>query len=103
MTDAELDDLEAKAKAATQGPWHRSGDSVIQTAHVTRDVWFIPKAESDVDYIAAANPATVLALIAEVRQLQDKNAWLLRWAPAEDECQTPGGCTRENCGGDCDY
>lgn len=108
MTDTELDDLEAKAKAAqaqTIFPWYKGnlgqahGDPYVASGPVT-----IASPDSDLvaDHIAAANPAVVLKLIAEVRELRTKNAWLLRWAPAEDECQTPGGCTRENCGGECD-
>ncbi len=103
MTDAELDDLEAKAKAATPGPYHEDDGHIHSTprskeahAYVMRllnDPEF-KRAETDnqinrpwhgvacvsqdsknfdadVAYLLAANPATVLALIAEVRRLRE--------------------------------
>lgn len=76
---SKLDDLEAKARAATPGPW-REGS-------VDRDCVFCPAThpermshervllrmnghfphEADAAFIAAANPATALALIEAVR------------------------------------
>ena len=38
----------------TPGPWRRSGDNIIQTNHITRDVWTIPHEDGDLDLIAAA-------------------------------------------------
>lgn len=74
MTNAEqwLADLEAKAKAATPGPWVMDGVYPIYSigrgglkdktiGHAQRQ-W-------DGDFISAANPATVLRLVAMVRWL----------------------------------
>ncbi|MCD7983389.1 MAG: ead/Ea22-like family protein [Desulfovibrio sp.] len=75
--DAEqwLADLEAKAKAATPGPWLFEnqgctgpilgyGDDVVYCAcRILK-----PR---DAEYIAAANPATVLRLVGMVRWLAD--------------------------------
>lgn len=77
-----LSDLERLAKAATPGPWCKLGDySVIQTAHVTRDVWNVCLADiadlrsrdihkKDIEYIAAANPQTILTLLQVIRTYQ---------------------------------
>lgn len=75
-SDAEqfLADLEAKAKAATPGPWVMAGAYPIYSigrgglkdktiGHAQRQ-W-------DGDFIAAANPAAVLRLVAMVRWLAD--------------------------------
>ena len=73
-----LDALEALAKAATPGPWnwHYSNGSIIvdgpesdkvATIHVGMDN---QPAEHKARFIAAANPETVLALIALVRELE---------------------------------
>ena len=71
-------DIEAAAKAATQGKWFRenghSGDGTrerlrVNTGHKYSDMiadYFLRCA--DIDYIAAAQPANVLALIAELRE-----------------------------------
>jgi hypothetical protein len=92
----DLDKLEALAKDATPGPWHwvnretdepRSAgewNSSLRTVEVfpTQLVGPLPKfiveadeicdenMEANADFIAAANPATILALIAEVRSLR---------------------------------
>lgn len=74
-----LNELEALAKDATQGPWmrlfgertvyDRMNDGCRGVAIVRTDTH--PPCGKDVDnldFIAAANPATILALIALVRQ-----------------------------------
>ena len=39
----------------TPGPWYWSEEgSLVQTSHITRDVWFIPMNEADQALIAAA-------------------------------------------------
>jgi hypothetical protein len=82
MTDAELDDLERKAKAATQGEWKTPSQPEGMV-----DVWVEQSIDDDVarqwghlraitpeirgrdaEHIAAANPQAVLALVAEVRE-----------------------------------
>ena len=68
MTDTELDALEAAAKAATPGPWRQSkhdkefvcfNDTTLRGSDIN--------GELNAAYIAAANPAAVLGLIAELR------------------------------------
>ncbi|MDN4038683.1 hypothetical protein [Massilia sp. YIM B02443] len=71
----DLDHLEALARAATPGPWAYQEDSDAYT-HIVRPVaspgWIIasatqtskPEGEANGRWIAAANPAAVLALIA---------------------------------------
>ena len=80
MTD--IDKLEALAKAATPGPWRSESCGVD-------DCWCEvvncdareegvsgsgALSKCDARYIAEANPATVLALIAEVRALRNAAA-----------------------------
>lgn len=50
----------------TPTPWHRSGDGIVQTHHVTRDVWAIPHCEGDLDFIVlACNSHDRLVLLLE--------------------------------------
>lgn len=70
-------ELEAKAKAATPGPWKSWPWAVSKK--VTRE-WIaegvkfgdqpIPQGQLDNDFIAAANPTVILGLIREIRILQ---------------------------------
>lgn len=88
----DLDHLEALARAATPGPWAYQEDSDAYT-HIVRPVaspgWIIasatqtskPEGEANGRWIAAANPAAVLALIALARRAQ----------PASEATQT--ACT----------
>jgi len=76
-----LDRLEALARAATPGPWAYQEDSDAYT-HIVRPVaspgWIIasatqtskPEGEANGRWIAAANPAAVLALIQLARRAQ---------------------------------
>jgi len=73
VTDAELDAIEASAKAATPGPWtvfdgdvclgdlekSKGGDELIGTEN-----------PEDARYIAAMHPQTAFRLVAEVRRLR---------------------------------
>lgn len=97
LTDEFLADLEAKADAATSGPWtHDDGnifskplssarhaaiaDAIKNSTAFEQDDWedgFIAKCdqdlanfEADSEFIAAANPTTIKALVAEVRRLK---------------------------------
>jgi len=86
MTDSrrpDLDDLEAKARAATPGPWRQG--------HVERSHVFCPAShvdrmadernllrlnphfpyEADAAFIAAANPTAVLWMVERIRQLEE--------------------------------
>jgi hypothetical protein len=80
MTD--LDDLEAKARAATPGPWDNhsingepiesvwlADGSVVATWAIKepRFEFHAPQARADAAFIAAANPAAVLELVQRLR------------------------------------
>jgi hypothetical protein len=69
LTKSRLDEIDARAGKATPGPWRESGSCIIQTDHVTRDVWEIPQCKSDTLFIAHARD-DVPALVAEVRRLR---------------------------------
>ncbi len=79
----DLDDLESKAKAATPGPWKcvahverlllgvQSADGVpISVIAGDRPLTNTRHAIADNAHIAAANPATMLALTARIRELE---------------------------------
>lgn len=77
MTDAELDALEAAAKAATSGPWETDSLNNVRNRDTTIVLTAVlpthrePRPE-DANYIAAANPVAVLDLIAELRQAKEE-------------------------------
>ena len=104
MTDAELNALEAAAKAATPGPWVRDGSLSIYGPHLQQSQHsngriFIANVSAgrnrddpafgddgssitgdghaDAAYIAAANPAAILDLIAELRQTRAEMDFIL--------------------------
>jgi hypothetical protein len=73
-----LDDLEAKAKAATPGPWKSAyvkGHAFDQVFAEVNGGDFLcdvyGKTSVDAAYIASANPATMLALTARIRELEE--------------------------------
>ena len=90
MNDTELDALEAAAKAATPGPWCIPGREDLVFSEKGAQVAFCAtifslhpdcsviaiQAEKNAEYIAAANPATILELIAELRQAKAERDWL---------------------------
>lgn len=88
LTEAELAAIEARAGAATRGPWeafvegrdHLSGDDFIRTGglddgapdmYVTLhfDTRAVPALSADLDFIAAARQ-DVERLVAEIRRLR---------------------------------
>ena len=89
MTDAELDELEAKAKAATPGPWHikrgyclyderdmhvvSAWENYCNSLRLTIDS---DEAMANAMFLQAANPAEILDLIAELRQARAERDWL---------------------------
>ncbi len=101
-TPEALDQLEGLARAATPGPWEYGEDNLL-VRRTTLPVWRLgsttasddicaigrawPNSEANADYIAAAQPATVLALIAEVRRLQ---RWKTEALPVMDGLQELG-------------
>lgn len=78
-----IDELERLAKAATPGPWCDRGFGSIQpeiggslVAVTVTKGGCLPGYVENAAFIAAANPAAILALIAEVRALREKEkAW----------------------------
>lgn len=74
MTPAELTAIQARADAATDGPWERTGTSSVRHHHsgimVATAVDFEEQQRAaDADFIAAAR-TDVTDLVAEVRRLQ---------------------------------
>lgn len=100
MTD--LDELEALAKAATPGPWNDRGTSIDDfgreyeaslsfewTPNGIGDPGLNDNFLNDAAFIAAANPTTLLALIARVRAAEgDKRR--MDWLVSQDvDVRTP--------------
>ena len=63
-----LDQLEAKTKAATPGPWEPTQGGVHESKRQTVVVLDPSCASHNKQFIAAANPATVLRLIGLLRE-----------------------------------
>ena len=85
ITPALLSDLRQKAEAATEGPWRVRIQEVQNscTGRLRKASWIVRTDGSHLPYndddgiannqhIAAANPAVVLALVAEVERLRDR-------------------------------
>jgi hypothetical protein len=74
VTPAELDEMERAAKAATPGPYAVSvyGYHVDFVRQPSMERIFVARAhlKADAEHIAAANPETVLRLIAYARRLE---------------------------------
>lgn len=83
LTDAELAELRARAEAATPGEWERpsfpqdhrivarqgSAEQTIAEVRWVPPTWATRGANAD--FIALANPATVLRLLDELQRLRD--------------------------------
>jgi hypothetical protein len=102
MDASQIDKMKALALAATPGPWQwwssnsvkrvtgaDGRDGVVLHAYSFRDGADIACSPSDQAFIAAANPAAVLELIAEVERLRVE-AERYRWLRDKSE---PGICT----------
>lgn len=84
LTNEDLLVLEEQAKKATPGPWSSGYKDFIYAeigyevcrVHVNHPMWE-DQQYSNRQYIAAANPAVVLALINKVRELEQKNLKLV--------------------------
>lgn len=94
ITDVQLAELESKAKEATPGQWGRDGYFVCPAraeAGTTYVESWRPAAEArsveNARFIAAANPATILALIATIREL---TAAVPRWISVDDRLPVDG-------------
>lgn len=70
LTNELLADLKQKAKACEPKVWHlNDGDIYAETPTVPLRIAQVDFAE-DAEFIAIANPAMVLALVAEIERLQ---------------------------------
>lgn len=78
-----LAELDSAATAATPGPWHSEpSDDEEYCAEVKRGLFFVAtthdgvmsrrNAQENAQFIAAANPATILALTAHIRSLTER-------------------------------
>lgn len=80
ITPAQLDEIEAAAKAATPGPWvaeYGGGEEVVlpSDALSTLEAVCVTKLwhrQADAKHIAGLSPDVALALVAEVRELRAK-------------------------------
>lgn len=80
ITPAQLDEIEAAAKAATPGPWvaeYGGGEEVVlpSDALSTLEAVCVTKLlhrQADAKHIAGLSPDVALALVAEVRKLRAK-------------------------------
>ena len=92
MTDAELSELERLAKEATPGPWPQgkedkefvlyNGTFICGCNSAIMRNGDVIDGKTNARYIAAANPAAILELIAELRQARkDACEWIniARW------------------------
>lgn len=77
IKDDQLAWIEALAREATPGPWGRDGTDVAPTRNdqgtIYVELWKrVAEALSpaDAEFIAAANPATILDMIARIRELE---------------------------------
>lgn len=79
ITDDHLAEIEALAREATPGPWGFSGTDVAPTRNdqgtIYVEIWKRVAEDlcpADARFIASANPATILAMIARIRELESK-------------------------------
>lgn len=107
MDDKQLATLETAAKNATPGPWEESPNPYfVHDGHFTLAEIMSANAENDAAYIAAANPAVVLELIADLRQARKERDWLAQqlsgaciWRRAEEcpiSCGVDDHCPRNS-------
>ena len=76
---ADFDELKALCERATPGPWEQTGSSVCNwhdgtyelEVQVFRQEDGLAQVRADAAFIAAANPATVLALLSANREMRE--------------------------------
>lgn len=75
----DLDRLETLAKAATPGPWEIDPvfNIIAKKECIYYDEYDGIGSASNIRYIAAANPAAILELIAELRDTRRERDWLV--------------------------
>lgn len=67
------DDLKRLAEAATPGPWTSDGADVQDRHRTVARIW---GEAADAEFIAAANPAAILALLAEFEAMErERDEW----------------------------
>lgn len=90
----DLEHLETLAKAATPGPWEQFACYDIVDDRGLIIAQGMPKGRcEDFTYIAAANPAVVLELVAELRKARAALAWIAQIVVVRhDACVHPGKC-----------
>ena len=81
MTPTDLDALEAAARAATPGVWETDGTYVMRYSYLGQlttladcrpyTLITIPEGRANAAYIAAANPAVILPLLAEHKRMRE--------------------------------
>ena len=73
--NVDIEELKRLAEAATPGPWRTEGHVVFGVNHgkkrVASSIWGAPNSDENLSYIAAANPAAILELIAEMERLRE--------------------------------
>lgn len=81
ITKEQLAELASLARAATPGPWIKRGVSLVEakTGELSRaSIAEVFHAAEDGDFISAANPVTVLALLDRIAELE-QDAARYRW------------------------
>src|SRR5699024_6168576 len=91
MTELDLDAIQARANAATDGPWERYGDGSHEvycaatfedTAYEPPDVTYGSDRPADAEFIAHARQ-DIPMLVAEVERLRAKSACTCSWVDPE--------------------
>ena len=78
-----LSELKELCEKATPGPYFISADEnaenwrIIQTSHITRDIWEIPRTKGDYEYFSKLTPETVLKLIETIEKLAEALEYML--------------------------
>ena len=99
LTPAQLDEIEATAKKAHAQPWGRSWESrvddadchtVVHDSECVIHIADVTQGGADAAHIAMMDPATTLALVAEVRELRAK-------VERVRELHEPYGCSEPGC------
>lgn len=76
MTRDEMQELKRLAREATPGPWESKHHGVFaegtDVCRVSLTTGHYESEERNRDFIAAANPAVVLALIARIEELEEQ-------------------------------
>ena len=99
MTDKELNKLESKAKKVKNGHLSVHYDPQVQI-----DYWVNVEDKADALFIAAANPAAIIDLIAELRKARKERDWLAYKLEDGLACNPPNGayCDSHSCD-ECEY